>query len=418
MIRRLIFLNYWSKRKVPEPNKNSIFGSYQKFVLNEGGPNEVKWMYDLFIEYKYFGLINISEYKLFICDPDLIERVLEKDFDYFKSEESKNTIQINDFTSDDLKNIFHIIERKSVEFKSFIKVTEVNKSETECVGLISKFVAEIICSYVYGIEMDSMLESERKKLQNLFETKRENILMILIKYGMYKCANMINLKLDTQNETFHFKKVKQTNGKTTNEQQNHADLNNNDFINFLLENNENPKSNNPPLNEKFATEQIFTFLSSSLKTTSCLCGFVLHELAYNWKVQEKVHREIESVLDRYNGELSYDAISEMAYLEMVVLEGMRMYPPLPALTRICRKPYELPGSDLVVDVGMKIIIPIYGIHRSPEFYPNPDKFVPERFVKEEIEKRHRMTYIPIGDESNNKYCMDFFNVFESNFFFI
>lgn len=416
MVKRIRFWAYWNKRKVPGVKDiHYCFGSYKKFVLNEGGPSEVKWIYDLFLGHKYFGLSGMFEHKLVICDPDLIKQILEKDFDYFinrtkvsnrkslyhdmfiiRNEEWKNTRQTISpaFTMDELKNMFHIVVQKCKKFENFIKVTEADKKETECVKLVSRFITEIIGSYIFGIEMDSTLENEtpfRKTTQDFLKINKENKLSLLIKTIYHKCTT-IDTKLTSQKKTFFSNTIKET----LNERQNRIDLNRNDFIDFLLQTKRKSEPHQQLINDKFITEQALTFLSSGFETTSSLCGFVLHELAYNWKVQEKVYREIVSVLDRHNGELSYDAVSEMAYLETVVLKGMRMYPPLPVLTRVCNKTYKVPGSDLVVDVGMKIIIPIYGIHWNTEYYPDPDKFVPERFDKEEIEKRHPMTYLPFG----------------------
>ncbi|KAL3280432.1 hypothetical protein HHI36_017914 [Cryptolaemus montrouzieri] len=55
------------------------------------------------------------------------------------------------------------------------------------------------------------------------------------------------------------------------------------------------------------------------------------------------------------------------------------YPPLASLPRICTKDYKLPGTDLIIEKGVRIVIPVYGIQRDPDYYPNPEIFDPERF---------------------------------------
>lgn len=78
-------------------------------------------------------------------------------------------------------------------------------------------------------------------------------------------------------------------------------------------------------------------------------------------------------------------------------ETLRKYPPLATLNRTCGKRYEIPNSDKFIEEGIEISIPVSGIHTDPEYYPNPDKYDPERFTAEEISKRPQYTYFPFGE---------------------
>lgn len=55
------------------------------------------------------------------------------------------------------------------------------------------------------------------------------------------------------------------------------------------------------------------------------------------------------------------------------------------------------GSQLEVPEGMSIIIPVQAIHHDPQYYPNPDKFDPDRFTNEAKESRPKCTFIPFGE---------------------
>ena len=68
-----------------------------------------------------------------------------------------------------------------------------------------------------------------------------------------------------------------------------------------------------------------------------------------------------------------------------------------ALTRECTQTTKLRDSDLVVEKGLQIMLPILAIHRDPKYYPNPDKFDPERFSEEEKNKRPQCSFIPFGE---------------------
>lgn len=79
-----------------------------------------------------------------------------------------------------------------------------------------------------------------------------------------------------------------------------------------------------------------------------------------------------------------------------------MYPPLMTTQRICRKPYKLPpihpGDEPVeVPVGMTLIISQYSLQNDPEYFPNPEKFDPERFSKENKQHIPKCTYMPFGE---------------------
>lgn len=74
-----------------------------------------------------------------------------------------------------------------------------------------------------------------------------------------------------------------------------------------------------------------------------------------------------------------------------------MYPILPILLRLCGGDYKVPGTDFVMTKNTLVIIPIYGIQRDPEYFPQPSKFDPERFTTENKAKRPFISYTPFGE---------------------
>ena len=79
------------------------------------------------------------------------------------------------------------------------------------------------------------------------------------------------------------------------------------------------------------------------------------------------------------------------------LETLRKYPPVALLTRKCNKDYRVPKSDIRLEKGIGVGIPVLALHMDPEYYPNPEKFDPERFSEENKNSRPAFTWLPFGE---------------------
>ncbi|KPJ15328.1 Cytochrome P450 6B6 [Papilio machaon] len=197
------------------------------------------------------------------------------------------------------------------------------------------------------------------------------------------------------------------------DQRNNKPSDRNDFVDLLLELEENkilrgdsldikdenglPKKVELEITPMISASQLFIFFAAGFETSATAMSCTLHQLAFHPEIQIKVHEEIDTVLSKYDNKICYEAIMEMSYLEMVFKESMRIFPPGGVTFRVCIKNYSIPELGLTIEAGTKIIIPIQALHMDPKYYDNPSEFKPDRFSPESVKTRHRYVYLPFGE---------------------
>ncbi|CAG7824445.1 unnamed protein product, partial [Allacma fusca] len=110
---------------------------------------------------------------------------------------------------------------------------------------------------------------------------------------------------------------------------------------------------------------------------------------------------VKAAVDENDGEFSYDIINSLEYLDMVISETLRMYPPGGRTERRSTRTYKIPNSDVTLPEGTVVVIPIYQVHHDEDYWPEPSRFDPERFTKENVSKRHPFAYQPFGHGPRN-----------------
>ena len=82
-------------------------------------------------------------------------------------------------------------------------------------------------------------------------------------------------------------------------------------------------------------------------------------------------------------------------------ETLRIYPILPFLDRTCFSDYELPSPSgngtITLPAGTGVFVSVLGIQNDPQYFPEPEKFDPDRFTDENKRSRPKYTYIPFGE---------------------
>ncbi|MEU1672077.1 cytochrome P450 [Streptomyces roseifaciens] len=143
-------------------------------------------------------------------------------------------------------------------------------------------------------------------------------------------------------------------------------------------------------------DTVMVMMLAAHHTTGVAVSWTLHLLGRHPDVAERVAEELDSVLgDRAAPE--YADLRRLTYLDMVLRESMRLFPPGPYGARETTETLFLgERGEYEIPAGTTVFYPIRAVHMNPAHWPEPEKFVPERFTPEETARRPRLAYIPFG----------------------
>ena len=138
--------------------------------------------------------------------------------------------------------------------------------------------------------------------------------------------------------------------------------------------------------------QLLTFLVAGHDTTALTLTYTWYLLGHHPDAQRKLHAELDSTIgDR---EPTPADLFELPYLEQVLTEVLRLYPPAFTTFRQPTKQVRLGGYDIAPDA--QLTIPQYLVHRDERWYDDPDSFRPERWTDEFEGQLPDYAYYPFG----------------------
>lgn len=125
------------------------------------------------------------------------------------------------------------------------------------------------------------------------------------------------------------------------------------------------------------------------------------ELATNQDVQQTLVDEVDEMMASLNGEIiSYEQLNSMKFLDMVINEALRKWPSFRITSRECTKDYVLSdtekGKTYKIKKGTELLLPIGALQNDPKYFPNPEKFDPNRFSDENKSNIVSGSFIPFG----------------------
>ncbi|XP_055596682.1 cytochrome P450 6a2-like [Uranotaenia lowii] len=424
---------YWSRRNVPFPKPTFPFGNL--------GELKRKPMFILFTEFynrfkgtgtKIVGTYFFLKPVVFIMDIDLLKDIFVKDFQYFhdrgiynnekadpigahlitlvgnrwKNTRSKLTPA---FTSGKMKLMYSTMIAVAEQFRKRMMLETEKGTEVEMKEFLARFTTDVIGSCAFGLECNSLEDPKaifREMGRKALEQSPKRTFLRNFTNTFQTLSNLLRIKVvDAKVESFFFDAVRDTISyrKTNN-------VRRDDFLDILIRMQQDEASTGEAdlggwqFHEIVA--QCFVFFLAGFETSSTALTFCLYELARNQDVQEKARSEVGRVFAKH-GSLTYEAVHEMAYLENCINETMRLYPPAPMTTRIVTKDYVVPEMNVTLEKGTRVMIPIHALHHDSTFFPNAERFDPDRFAPENVASWHPLQFIPFGYGPRNCIGMRF-----------
>ncbi|XP_070503061.1 cytochrome P450 6g1-like, partial [Chironomus tepperi] len=433
---------YFKRHNIPYVQTNILLGGLSDSLLKKCGFFENVLRLYTRPEVKdvpFFGFFIFQRPALVIKDPELIKRIMIKDFNSFKNHVTAshdadplgkyNLIFVKNplwktlrvkltpfFSSGKLKKMFYIMDTLSSDLINYIdkRIPEKgDKIELNVRELAAMYTTDVIASAAFGLKANTLENPDsdfrqvgrrlytfsfKSGLGRFLQSTRPEI----VKYLGYK-------RFDDESSDFI-----RTNVRHVMEDRQKTGEIRHDLIDILneLKKMDLRDVDGKPIHDDVLYAQAAAFfigkkeieftlnnlsIPAGFETSSSSSSFALYELVRNPQIQERVRAEIKEMLKTHNGEITYDGImNETPFLFQVLLEAIRLYPVVPWIDRECtdRNGYSLePYSSFRIPYKFQLYIPVFPLHRDEKFHPDPMKFDPDRFGQENQQNCQQCSFI-------------------------
>ena len=161
-----------------------------------------------------------------------------------------------------------------------------------------------------------------------------------------------------------------------------------DLLTVLLE----AQRSGAAISDELVRDEAATFLLGGHETTAIALAWVWYLLTQYPDVEQRLAQHLDDELQ--GRPARFEDLPRLTYLEQVVKESLRLYPPAWYATRRTDRDVELGGYR--VPKGVTVVMDIWEVHHDSRFYPDPEAFRPERWTEEFSKGLHKFAYLPFG----------------------
>ncbi|EDV93021.1 GH19082 [Drosophila grimshawi] len=429
--------SYWERRGFPYDKDAGIpFGCLASVWRMERGMGMA--IYDVYMKSKerFLGTYLLYRPAVLVRDAELARRVLTQDFASFHDrgvyvEEEKNPLSASIFslrgqswrsmrhklspcfTSGKLKSMYSTSEDIGNKMVAHLQkeLPEQGAKEIDLKEVTQTYAIDIIASVIFGLDVNSFEQPDNKFKKVVSLIRRNNRfaaligMMIFLIPAIAKFMFRMGLRnpvavalLAIVKDTIEYREkhgiVRKDMLQLLMQLRNKGSIDDDENKNCNIQTSEDGEIKSISL--ETITAQAFIFYVAGQETTGSTTAFTLYELAQYPEHLKRLQAEVDETLKQNDGKITYDALNKMEFLELCLQESLRKYPGLPMLNRECTEDYTIPDTNHVIKKGTPVVISLHGIHRDPEYFPDPDKYDPYRFA-EETKNYNPIAYMPFGE---------------------
>ncbi|XP_044755551.1 probable cytochrome P450 6a13 [Coccinella septempunctata] len=414
-----ISLRYWRMRNVFTKKPLPIFGNLFDVILgkDEFWTSISKIYNEIDDKYPYFGFYIFHKPILVLKDINIIKQVLVKDFNSFPNRTLHSNEKVDPVISNTLfvlkDDVWRTFRRKLSPIMSSGKMKLIIPSMQEhavnlehCLensveknidvkDLAKRFMLDAFASFAFGIDYGSLQNKNllmKQEHDRVFDQTK-----VMRRIGTFSWVfspilvdifRLPFMDMKYAHNLLDFYLQAEIDRKKENIQRN-------DLLDILIELSQQKSPNNVhEFDDLRRSAQAVLFSGTGTESTALPLALGLHELACHPDIQDELRREIYQNLD-IDGNVTYESLNKMKYLDMVVKETLRLHPFLPFVTRYASEDYKIESTGLIIEKGTQILVPTRAIHKDPKYFPEPLKFKPERFLGENMNKFQNV-YLPFG----------------------
>ena len=448
----------WSRQGIRGPKPIPIFGNTLDYFFK---PNKDVDISRIKKYGRIFGAFNALEPLLVVSDPKILRKILVQDFWSFTGRRSYNhwllkqfliskngqewkemrSVISPTFTSGKMKQMLPLMKESLVSMEKtidkIVKNGEGNRVDSK--KLFGCFTLDVIAKCAFATETNAH-ENENdafiEPVRRFFKYNKLKVMMVLLLPNFIKdffnitaqpaksvdfMANVAKQIMDNRRRESQYEKrsypdllqLMMSAGKSTVKEQvvedtvdNEAHHGNEDEVTRVKPTDSHKMS----LTDHEIMANTILVLVAGYETTATTITFTSYSLAINPRVQDRLRTEVNDALNSNGGDLSYEVLSGLKYLDAVISETLRMFPPVIRVERIADEDCVLDtedGQKIQIKKGNVIYVPIYAIQHDKEFYDDPEEYRPERFLPENRHKLVPYTYLPFVAGPRNCIGMRF-----------
>ncbi|KAI5617742.1 cytochrome P450, family 3, subfamily A, polypeptide 65, partial [Silurus asotus] len=316
------------------------------------------------------------------------------------------------FTSGRLKEMFGIMKSHSHSLVENLKKTSERGESADIKEFFGAYSMDVVTSTAFSVDIDSLNNPKDPFVSNIkkmlkFDLFNPLFLLVALFPIIAPLLEKMNFAFfPTAVTDFFYASLQKI--KSERVAQDHKKRV--DFMQLMIDSQKsgdgdlNSRESSKGLNDHEILSQSMMFIFAGYETSSSTLSFLFYNLASNPETVKKLQKEIDETFPN-QAAVDYDTVMNMDYLDAALNESLRLYPVALRLERVCKKTVEING--LTIPKDSVVLVPIYALHRDPEFWTDPETYNPERFTQGNKENIEQYAYMPFGFGPRNCIGMRF-----------